>query len=82
MPAPADARGGGRVEPYTVPGGTVAWTMHRGPYEGIGAAYAAVWGWMEENGRESAGPMRDVYLTDPESVPPEEYLTEVQWPVT
>jgi effector-binding domain-containing protein len=36
---------------------------------------------VEQNGRETAGPMRDVYLTDPEQVPPEEYLTEIQWPV-
>jgi effector-binding domain-containing protein len=81
MPAPPGSPGAGKVEPYTVPGGTVAWTIHRGPYDGLGAAYAAVWGWMEENGREGAGPMREVYLTDPDSVPPEEYLTEVQWPV-
>jgi effector-binding domain-containing protein len=81
MPAPPDAQGAGRVEAYVVPGGTVAWTTHRGPYDGLHAAYAVVWGWMEENGRELAGPMREVYLTDPDEVPPDEYLTEIQWPV-
>jgi len=81
MPAPPGSPGAGSVEPFTMPGGTVACTLHRGPFDGIGAAYAAVYGWVEEHGREAAGPMREVYLTDPDEVPPEEYLTEVQWPI-
>jgi effector-binding domain-containing protein len=28
-----------------------------------------------------AGPPRELYLNDPQEVPPEEYLTEVQVPV-
>jgi effector-binding domain-containing protein len=81
LPAPANAAGGGRVDAYVVPGGMVASTVHRGSYGSLHAAYAAVVGWAEENGRELAGPMREVYLTDPDQVPPEEYLTEIQWPV-
>jgi effector-binding domain-containing protein len=81
MPAPPDAQGAGRVDAYVVPGGVVAWTIHHGPYGGLHAAYAAIWGWMEEHGREGAGPMHEVYLTDPGQVPPEEYLTEIRWPV-
>jgi effector-binding domain-containing protein len=70
-----------RVEATVLPGGPMAWTMHRGPYETMGAAYGAVYSWIEEQKRKPAGPPRDIYLTDPEKAPPEEYLTEIQWPV-
>jgi effector-binding domain-containing protein len=29
-----------------------------------------------------AGPNREVYLTDPAGVPPSEYVTEIQMPIT
>ena len=81
MPVPPGAAGKGAVEAAIVPGGTMAATVHQGPYDTLGQAYAAVFGWIEEHGHQPAGPMRDVYLTDPDQVPPEEYRTEVQWPI-
>ncbi|HSW42730.1 MAG TPA: MerR family transcriptional regulator [Patescibacteria group bacterium] len=81
VPAPSGVTGEGRVETAALPGGTMATTIHRGPYDTIGQAYAALFGWIEEHGHHPAGPMRDVYLTDPDEVPPEEYLTEVLWPI-
>ena len=55
--------------------------MHRGPYDEIAPAYHTVAGWIAEHGQEIAGPPRELYLNDPTVVPPEELLTEVQWPV-
>jgi effector-binding domain-containing protein len=81
FPAPPDATGEGDIEATVIPGGKVAWTVHRGPYDALGKAYEALSAGMQEQDRRPAGPMRDVYLTDPENVPPEEYVTEVQWPV-
>jgi hypothetical protein len=43
---------------------TVAWTVHRGPFEEIGPTYHTVAGWTQEHGHEVAGPPREVYLTD------------------
>lgn len=60
---------------------TVASTIHRGPYDEIRQAYHALSAWMAEQGREPAGPPREIYLNDPGEVPPPELLTEVQWPV-
>lgn len=38
-------------------------------------------GWLAEQGYEMAGPPEEAYLTDPAEVPPEEYLTEIAFPV-
>ena len=61
--------------------GVAASTVHVGPYHEIGSAYAALQRWMADNGRRPAGGMREVYLNDPDSVPPEALLTEIDWPV-
>lgn len=81
MPVAPGASGEGSVEASVLPGGKMATTVHKGPYDTIGQAYGALVGWVQEQGYRPAGPMRDVYLTDPDQVPPEEYLTEIQWPV-
>jgi effector-binding domain-containing protein len=65
-----------------LPATTVAWTVHRGPFDEIGPAYHTVAGWIQEHGHEVAGPPREVYLTDPDKTPDEaDYLTEVQFPI-
>jgi effector-binding domain-containing protein len=36
---------------------------------------------MTDNGRRPAGMVREIYLNDPDAVPVEELLTEIDWPV-
>ncbi len=43
------------------PPGTVAWTMHFGPYGGLGAANAAIKEWCKANGHKLAGPSWEIY---------------------
>ncbi len=62
-------------------GGTVASAVHRGPYAEIGPAYHTLTGWISEHGHEIAGPPREIYLNDPQTVPPEEILTRVEFPI-
>lgn len=65
-----------------IPALTVAYTLHRGPYDEVGPAYHTVQGWIQEHGHEVTGPPREVYLTDPaETQDPADYLTEVQFPI-
>ncbi len=40
----------GRVIPSELPAGRVASTVHRGPYDGLGAAHEAVHAWCRANG--------------------------------
>ncbi len=61
-------------------GETVASTVHKGPYDTVGPAYDALGKWIEENGHSVVGPPHEIYMSD-ENVPPEETLTEIQFPV-
>ena len=76
--SPDDGEVVGRAEPATL----VATTVHRGPYDEEGPAYQTVDAWVQEHGHASAGPAREVYLTDPDETPdPADYLTEIQFPI-
>lgn len=64
-----------------VPGKTVAWVMHMGPYETIAPTYEGLARWIAENGHVMTGPPEEIYFSDPDQVPAEEYLTEIQFPI-
>jgi effector-binding domain-containing protein len=81
MPVAEEAAGAGDVIFEVVSGGTCASVLHKGPYSSIGGAYEALQAWMAGNGRHPAGPPREAYLNDPAVVPPEELLTQIDWPV-
>ena len=59
-----------------ISGGTVAATVHRGPYDEIGPAYHTLAGWLQENDRVVTGLPCEMYLNDPQTVPPDDLLTE------
>jgi effector-binding domain-containing protein len=55
--------------------------IHKGPYETIGQAYSRLNEYITKNGLEYAGPMMDLYLNDPNKVPKDEVMTEIQAPI-
>lgn len=59
----------------------VAYTLHRGPYETIAPAYEALQSWVPVNGFRFAGPPEEVYFSDPSNTAPEDYLTEIRFPI-
>ena len=65
-----------------LPAGPVAVARHVGPYEEVGLADLALHAWAEEQGREQAGPLRELYRNDPAVVPPEALETDVILPLT
>lgn len=66
----------------TLGGGAFATVVHHGPYDDFTPAYRALMQWIQSNGYRIIGPNREIYLRGPESdVPPEEYLTRIQFPV-
>nr|WP_246351069.1 MerR family transcriptional regulator [Deinobacterium chartae] len=74
--------GGGAAEARELPGGLAAVTWHVGPYDTIGAAYAALAGWFGERGQQPGSPLREVYLRGPgEAESPQAYRTELIWPL-
>lgn len=74
-PVPDD----GRVRVHTLPGATVAATIHRGPWEGLPAAYSALMVWIKTSGYTPCGPGREIYLQQAET--PDAHVTEIQIPV-
>lgn len=64
-----------------IPARTVAMAVHKGPYDSIDETYEALWTWVAEHGYEVIGPPEEAYLTDPAEAPPEEYLTQISFPI-
>jgi len=80
-PVATPFRGVEEVYGTEVPGGTIASTIHRGSYDEMAQAYAAVITWMDEHGLEPSGPPREYYLNDLETTKPDELLTEIAFPI-
>ena len=65
---------------HELEGGTVATTLHVGPYEGLDQAYAAVREFIRSHHFDTVGPPREIYLSEPQ-VPPSETRTRIEFPV-
>jgi len=55
----------GAIAIRMVEGGEFATTLHVGPYERLGDAYAALSGWVAAHGLSAIGPVREHYLDGP-----------------
>lgn len=74
---PDDAGVGVRTEAARL----VASTLYRGPYEQMAPVYHALQEWIDANGYRTVGAPEEVYMSDPATTRPEEYLTEIRFPV-
>jgi DNA-binding transcriptional MerR regulator len=57
----------------------IASLIHKGSYARLGETYQAFWHWIEANGYRIVDPCREIYLNNPDDVPEEEWLTEIQY---
>jgi len=72
----------GRVYPGQLPGGRVATILHVGPYDGLATTYSMLERWLDETGSKAAGPMWEVYWSDPEAEPdPATWRTVIHVPL-
>jgi effector-binding domain-containing protein len=67
----------GRFTASWLPGGDVATTVHRGPYEELDSAHRAVLDWCEAQGLEAIGPRWEIY--GHHSDDPAQRVTEVHY---
>lgn len=67
VPVESPVKAAGRVKPGELPAATVARTVYRGPYEGLGAAWGEFDTWITENKHEPAPDLWESYVTGPES---------------
>ncbi|MFI8853891.1 MerR family transcriptional regulator [Streptomyces sp. NPDC053499] len=64
-----------------LPGGTFARATHVGPYAQIPLTAHALLAWCAERGHTPAGPLREVYVDDPATTPPDRLVTHLMVPV-
>jgi len=69
------------IKERTLPAVQVVSAIYKGPYDGVEVGYSRLFEYMTQHGLEIAGGSRSLYINDPEKVPEEELLTEVQIPV-
>jgi effector-binding domain-containing protein len=81
VPALADSPEG-EVGLSELPGGPVARTIHRGPYDSLKAAYDGLHDWIHGQPGYDDGPGPwESYVDDPTTVDAAEVRTEIVWPL-
>lgn len=81
VPVSSPIAGDDAVRPGRLPGGPAAVTLHRGPYETVDQAMAALGRWVAEHGYRPRGQPFESYLTDPVAEPdPVDWRTVVVMP--
>lgn len=81
VPLPGRVPDNDQISIRTLPGALVASTVHTGDDLSLGQAYVALHRWMQGNGYRFAGPPRNVHLRRTKHTDPNQYVTEVQFPV-
>jgi len=76
-----DVPGRGRIEAATLPACTVLAYKHRGHYKELDRSYRALEGLVEQEGLSKTGEPREIYWTNPKELPPEGWVTEIQFPI-
>jgi DNA-binding transcriptional MerR regulator len=69
-----------RVAVRELPAHTMACLVHHGSYDNFNQAYEALGAWVQTNGYQIVGPVREIYLQYDEKNPANN-LTEIQFPV-
>lgn len=61
----------------------MACVVHQGSFNTIGETYKAIYNWIEKNNYKIDGPVREIYHKGEwETNNPEEYVTEIQFPLS
>lgn len=82
VPVAAPVSPAGRVKPGSLPATTVARTIYRGPYDGLGPAWGAFGRWIAAHGHKPAPDLWERYVTGPESGgDPSTWRTELNRPL-
>ena len=81
VPVTKELPGSGEIQPAQLPGGTVATCLYTGAYPEMGVAYDTLTRFIEDNHRQVAGPVYEIYLSDPSNTPPEQLQTLILFPL-
>lgn len=69
-------------EELHLPGGASVVGVHEGPYDGLAATWKAVADYVSDGGLQAASPPWESFVASPPEVEnPQEWVTEIIWPV-
>jgi effector-binding domain-containing protein len=78
---PALAKAAGEVKAGATPAGRAVKAVHHGPYDELHATYAEIGRYMNNAHLPMPKVSWEVYLTDPQTTPPGNLVTEVYFPL-
>lgn len=73
--------GRGVIKAGEIPGGKQVSCLHKGPYNQVEPAYAALMRFVDENGYTATGVSYEFYYNSPAEVPESELLTKIVFPL-
>jgi len=65
----------------TIPARKVVYAILKGPYDKIAGEYDYIKEWIAKKGYKMNGAVTEIYLEGGPNIPPEQYVTEVQFPI-
>lgn len=81
FPVAKKLAGQGNIQASEIPAGKAGTCLYTGPYDKMVPAYEALTQWMKAKGYEPTGVAYEVYLNDPQQVPPEALQTQIMFPL-
>lgn len=72
----------GDMTVYELPGGEMARIIHMGPYRELTETYNELFDWLDKNNLHVTGPVREVYINDPETTEEDILVTWIYAPVS
>lgn len=81
IPFTGEAEEEGRVKIKTEPEQLVLSTVFKGPYSECGTAIGELAQYAYKNGYQIIGPLKEIYISDPNETPENEIITEECFPV-
>jgi effector-binding domain-containing protein len=81
FPVAKKLTGQGNIQASEIPAGKAGTCLYTGPYDKMVPAYEALTQWMKAKGYEPTGVAYEVYLNDPQQVPPEALQTQIVFPL-
>jgi effector-binding domain-containing protein len=81
VPVAKELPGKDDIQPARLPGGKVATCLYTGSYSEMGQGYDTLSKFVAEQGQQPSGAAYELYLSDPNTTPPDKLQTLILFPL-